>query len=130
MIDATMTGLGLFQAFTRDGRLEATIRRQIEAEAEQLAAAIREAAPTDKGDLRESVRVEPGERPLRVVVTAGGTPGTIETNKAGVQFDEALMLEYGTSRSDAKPFFWPTVEQMRDKIKSNIDSAAVGVMKD
>lgn len=122
MIEANMTGLSVFQALTRPDRIEAATLRALQEEAEQLAEAIREAAPSDKGDLRESVRVELGERPLSVVVTAGGTPGTIETNAAGVQFDEALMIEYGTSKSDAQPFFWPTVERMRGTIKANIDS--------
>lgn len=130
MIDAKLAGLGAFASLTRPERVRAAAQRALADQAEALADAIREAAPSDKGDLRDSVRVEPSPDPLRVVVTAGGTPGTIETNKDGVQFDEALMIEYGTSRSDAQPFFWPTVERMRDTIKSNIDDAMDGATKE
>lgn len=121
MIGFDLQGLGIFQALTRSERITAAAQRALEAEAEQLAEAIRDAAPADSGALRESVRVEPGDEPLRVTVTAGGTPETTRTNASGVEFDEALMLEYGTSRSAAQPFFWPTVENNRDKIKANID---------
>lgn len=128
MIDFDLTGL--FQSLTRTDRTEAAARRQLQAEAEQLAVAIREAAPSDKGDLKASVRVESGPDPLSVYVKAGGTPGTTETNADGVQFDEALMIEYGTSHSEAEPFFWPTVERMRDKIKSNIEGVAIDAIQE
>ena len=55
-------------------------------------------------------------------MTAGGTPETTKTNAAGVQFDEGLMAEYGTSHSEARPFFYSTIERMRDQIKADIDS--------
>lgn len=122
MIEANLTGLSIFQTLTRSDRLEAAARRALEAEAETLAAAIRDAAPEDSGGLRESVRVEPSERPLSVVVTAGGTPETAR----GPGLDTALMTEYGTSEREAQPFFWPTVEAMRDNIKSNIDTIIDG----
>ena len=121
MIDANMTGLGIFQALTRGHRIREAAQHALEAEAETLADAIREAAPERTGNLRESVRVEPGDEPMKVVVTAGGTPETTKTTKDGRTFDEALMTEYGTSHSAAEPFFWPTVEANRDKIKANID---------
>lgn len=125
MIEANISGLSIFQMLTRSDRIEAATQRALEAEAETLVEAIRDAAPEDSGALRDSVRQEPGAEPLSVTVTAGGTPETTKTSAAGT-FDEALMLEYGTSRSEAQPFFWPTVEQMRDQIKANID----GVMDD
>lgn len=130
MISASFTGLDVLASLSRPERVKAAAHRAVEEQAAQLADAIREAAPSDKGDLQESVRVEPTDDPLRVVVTAGGTPGTIETNKAGVEFDEALMIEYGTSRSEAQPFFWPTVEKMRGTIKANIDGAMEGALEE
>lgn len=130
MISANFIGLDVFTALSRPERVKAAAHRAVEEQAAQLADAIREAAPSDKGDLKESVRVEQTDDPLRVIVTAGGTPGTIETNAAGVEFDEALMIEYGTSRSEAHPFFWPTVEKMRDTIKANIDGAMEGELEE
>jgi hypothetical protein len=130
MISVKFTGLDVFAALSRPERLKAVAHHAVAEQAEQLADAIREAAPSDKGDLKASVRVEPTDDPLRVIVTAGGTPGTIETNADGVQFDEALMSEYGTSRSAAQPFFWPTVESMRDTIKANIDGAMEGALEE
>lgn len=111
------------QSLTRKDRVEAAARSALEAEAEKLVEAIREAAPADSGHLRDSVRQEPGDEPLSVLILAGGTPETTKTSAAGT-FDEALMLEYGTSRTDAQPFFYPTIEKMRDTIKANIGDAA------
>lgn len=113
-----MTGLGIFQALTRSDRIQAATQASLEAEAEKLVDAIRDAAPEDSGALRDSIRQEPGDEPLSVVVTAGGTPETAR----GDGLDTALMTEFGTSRSEARPFFYPTLEAMRDKIKANIDS--------
>lgn len=130
MIDANLTGLDIFQALTRSNRVQEAAQRTVEAEAEQLADAILDAAPKDAGTLRASVRAEPGSDPLTVFVKAGGTPETTRTNKAGVEFDEALMLEWGTSRSAAQPFFYPTIERMRDKIKSNIGDTVENALKE
>lgn len=126
MIGASLTGLSIFQSLTRGERVKSAAQHALEAEADKLVEAIREAAPEDSGHLRDSVRQEPGDEPLSVKVMAGGTPETTKTNKDGVSFDEALMLEYGTSRSAAQPFFYPTIERMRDTIKANID----GVLDD
>jgi hypothetical protein len=129
MISAELQGLGIFQSLTRSSRVLAAAQAAVEDDAERLADAIRDAAPEDAGSLRESVRVEPGDDPLIVTVRAGGTPETTRTNKSGVQFDEALMSEYGTSHSEARPFFYPTIERMRDKIKSNIGDAVEDAVK-
>lgn len=120
MIGASMTGLGLFQSLTRGHRVQEATQHALEAEAATLVEAIREAAPEDAGNLRDSVRQEPGDNPLSVRVIAGGTPATTKTSAAGT-FDEGLMQEYGTSKRPAQPFFYPTIERMRDKIKADID---------
>lgn len=130
MISADLQGLGIFQSLTRSRRIQEAAQRTIEGEAQQLADAIRDAAPEDAGTLRASVRVEPGREPLSALVKAGGTPATARTNKAGVQFDEALMLEHGTTTRPAKPFFYPTIEHMRDKIKSNIGDTVQDAVKE
>jgi HK97 gp10 family phage protein len=83
-----------------------------------------EAAPADSGDLEASCRVEPGENPLEYIVTAGGEATTKEVRaSSGVAFDYALAFEYGTSRQQAKPFFWPTYNAMRDDMQQQINDA-------
>lgn len=130
MISADLTGLSIFQSLSRSSRVVAAAQRAVEAEADQLVDAIRDAAPEDSGTLRDSIRQEPGDDPLSVIVRAGGTPETTRTNRAGVSFDEALMLEYGTSRSAAQPFFYPTIERMRDKIRSTISNTIEDAVKE
>lgn len=126
MFEANVTGLaGLLQGLTRGSRVEDAAQGALEREAEKLADAIREAVPVDDGSLRGSVRVEPTDERLAVRVVAGGDGPNLKTSEAGVTYDEALMVEYGTSRSPAQPFFWPTVNAMRDELKANVGSAAL-----
>ena len=123
MISADLAGLaGLLQILTRDKRVEDAARRALEREAETLAAAIRAAAPEDTGALKESVRVEPGGEPLTVAVVAGGDANTLKPASSGVVYDEALLAEYGTRKAAPRPFFWPTVERMRGKLKARIEA--------
>jgi hypothetical protein len=99
-------------------KLRAKLQAKLENEGKALAEAIREAAPEDEGDLRESVRCEPDpKRYPGVVVVIGGTPETMKPFDGGV-FDEALGLEYGTTKRAAHPFVWPTVQRERDGIES------------
>ncbi|GJE00909.1 HK97-gp10 family putative phage morphogenesis protein [Methylobacterium isbiliense] len=123
MIGVSISGLAaLTQSLTLGSRVREAAQRAVEHQAEELADAIREAAPEDSGDLRDSVRTEAGEEPLTVMVLAGGTPETTKTSEAG-SFDVAVMTEYGTSKTEPQPFFYPTVEARRDKMKANIDAA-------
>jgi hypothetical protein len=110
----------VLQGLTRASRVAEAAAKRLQGEAERLAEAIRAEVPVDDGSLRDSVRVEPTVDPLRVRVVAGGDEPNIKHTGHGT-FDEGLMLEYGTSRTPAQPFFWPTVEAMRGSIKANID---------
>lgn len=121
--------LGLGQFLTRDGRVKAAAQRALEAEAAKLVEAIRDAAPADSGDLRDSVRQEPGDLPGTVDVKAGGTPETARQT-AGGSFDVALLVEYGTARTEAQPFFHPTVERMRGSIGATITSALADAVEE
>jgi hypothetical protein len=122
VIGADLNLAGLLQTLTRGERVREAAQKRLEGEAQRLADAIAEAAPVHDGSLRESVRVEPTDDPLRVRVVAGRDEPNLKTTAAGVTYDEAVMVEYGTANAPAQPYFWPTVERMRGSIKANIDA--------
>ena len=95
------------------GQLSFKVKRQlaeaIKKEADRLADAIKAAAPVRTGKLRDSVKVRRTRNELTLYVTAGGDDTTKEVRSgSGVEYDYALATEYGTSKENAQPFFYPT----------------------
>ena len=110
------------------GQLSFKLRRQIaeaiKAEADRLADAIKAAAPVKTGKLRDSVKVRRTRNELKLYVTAGGEETTKEVRSgSGVEYDYALATEYGTSKENAQPFFYPTARELEPSIRENIEQA-------
>lgn len=110
------------------GDLSFKVRRElataIRIEADRLADAIKAAAPVKTGALRDSVQVRRTRNDLTLYVTAGGDATTKEVRQgSGEPYDYALATEYGTSKENAQPFFYPTVRAMEDDINANIAAA-------
>ena len=110
------------------GQLSFKLRRQIaeaiKAEADRLADAIKAAAPVKTGKLRDSVKVRRTRNELTLYVTAGGEETTKEVRSgSGVEYDYALATEYGTSKENAQPFFYPTARELEPSIRENIEQA-------
>ena len=110
------------------GDLSFKVRRElataIRTEADRLADAIKAAAPVKTGALRDSVQVRRTRNDLTLYVTAGGDATTKEVRQgSGEPYDYALATEYGTSKENAQPFFYPTVRAMEDDINANIAAA-------
>lgn len=101
-------------------RLAATIAEQ----ADRLASAIKDAAPVRTGALRDSVQVRRGRDTLNLAVTAGGDTTTREVRSgSGVAYDYAMATEFGTTKEEAQPFFYPTYRAHADEIRQAIDDA-------
>jgi HK97 gp10 family phage protein len=86
-----------------------------------LANAMKSAVPegTDAvRELRDSIRVEPGRRPLQVFVRAGGPTTTKRGKLSGRPYDYALANEFGTQKMAAQPFFWPTYRLLKKRIRA------------
>lgn len=110
------------------GQLSFKLRRQIaeaiKAEADRLADAIKAAAPVRTGKLRDSVKVRRTRNELTLYVTAGGDDTTKEVRSgSGVEYDYALATEFGTSKENAQPFFYPTARELEPSIRENIEQA-------
>jgi HK97 gp10 family phage protein len=127
-------------------KLAATLKE----EAEGLRAAIEEVAPKgDTGNLAVSVKVRRKKNELDLEVTAGGdlttktygrgtdydsavvVDGRDNSGKSkvavgqgsGVTYDYALASEFGTSKEEAQPFFYPTFRARQAGIRQAIDDA-------
>lgn len=109
------------------------VKRQLAAaikeQADGLAEAIKAAAPVRSGRLRDLVKVRRKKNDLDLEVTAGGD----DTSKAlghgsGLDYDYALATEYGTTKGDAEPFFYPTFHAREDDIRQAIEDAANDVV--
>lgn len=89
-----------------------------------------EQAPADTGDLEASCTVVPGADELEWIVQAGGdaTTGDVRDG-SGVDFDYGEAFEFGTSRQQARPFFWPTYREKRDGIRQAIADAVGKAIK-
>lgn len=139
------------------GDLPFKVKRELVAaikqEADRLAEAIRAEAPVETGALRDSVKVRRTRNDLTLYVTAGGAATTKyydrstgyeravvidgrdnegiakQADGAGVSYDYALAVEYGTANEQAQPFFYPTARAMEDEIRENIEAAIEKALK-
>lgn len=95
--------------------------------AEEVASLARQLAPEDTGDLKKSIVVsQPGQAtppysqpggsrtagPLEALVTAGNTD---------VRYPH--LVEYGTTKTHAHPFFWPAFRLSRKRAATRIKGA-------
>jgi HK97 gp10 family phage protein len=76
----------------------------------------RQLCPVDTGALRASIRLEPEQPELQMVVKAGGPTAPY-----------AGYVERGTSRSAAQPFLTPAVRAV--SVRKEVAKAIKGVLK-
>lgn len=123
----------------------ALVDAQVLKEAHDLAAAVKRAVPVLSGALRDSVRVEKGDRALSYVVKVGDVPETRKKVRRGVlsadfekakasggfkgEYDYALAVEFGHHTVDGKqvpaePYFFPTYRARKKGMKRRVRAAA------
>lgn len=91
----------------------------LEKGADEMVARMRFLVPDDPktsgNDLKSKIRKSRGDVPLAVRISA------IDENADGE--DNALFQEYGTADMSANPFFWPSVNTTKTRIRRRIDRA-------
>lgn len=92
--------------------------------ADMVADAMRDLAPVDEGDMRASIAVTgPGEatpaysQPGGAAVV-GPNAAAVTVGNTNVRYPH--LVEYGTTHSPAKPFFWPGFRLTRKKALTGI----------
>ncbi|MDX0538481.1 HK97 gp10 family phage protein [Sinorhizobium medicae] len=125
----------LMKAFDRAKRApRQQITKALLTSANELADAQQHLAPKDTGALKDSMAVtgpgqstpaysQPGGSRVageaEVIVTAGNSD---------VRY--AHLVEYGTSKTEAQPFFWPALRLLRRRLQQRIDRAGRNAVRD
>lgn len=100
---------------------------------EMIADTMRRFVPVATGDLRDSIAVTPPDSSTPAYSTPGGSFVVPETSVAvtagGKDARHAHLIEYGTVKMNAQPFFWPAVRLTRKKAQRNLKSAISRAVK-
>ncbi|MFF0949382.1 HK97-gp10 family putative phage morphogenesis protein [Rhizobium leguminosarum] len=110
------------------------ITKTLVASANELADAQQHLAPKDTHALANSITVtEPGKltpaysQPGGSRV-AGETEVIVTAGNSEVRY--AHLVEYGTSDTEAQPYFWPALRLLRNRLQQGIDRAGRKAVKD
>jgi HK97 gp10 family phage protein len=109
---------------------ETRARAHLKEQADELATAIKAEAPVKSGALRDSVKV----RRRRKSSSSRSSPAARRRSRksaaaAGVDYDYALAVEYGTVNAPAEPFFYNTARELMPEIRQNIEQAVADVLQ-
>lgn len=129
-------GLSRFQARMR--AIPIAVREAVQPalvkSGDELAVVMRQIAPEDQGDLRDSIAVTlPGERTPAYSQPGGSQVAAenevlITVGNADVRYPH--LVEHGTTKAPAQPFFWPAVRLTRKRITNRIRRAVRKAVKD
>lgn len=102
--------------------------------AQDMAGTMRHLAPVDEGDLRDSVTVTPaGQTTPPYSQPSGSTlvpdgAAVVTVGNSDVRYPH--LVEYGTSDTQAQPFFWPAVRLNRKRAENRIKRAMAKTVRE
>ncbi|WP_342643448.1 HK97-gp10 family putative phage morphogenesis protein [Rhodoligotrophos ferricapiens] len=101
------------------------LREALDHNADELVAMQKRLAPRGPtGNLIRSIQKRDGEHELQIKVGAGGPLTTKPVrNGATVEFDYSGAVEFGTSDTAAKPFFFPSYRALRRRMRGRTSRA-------
>lgn len=104
---------------------KAELRTALDESADRVVAIQKSLAPVDEGDLRNSIRKEPGEHELQIRIVAGGSATTkaVRNGATAPRIDYAVIAEFGTANRPARPFFYPGYRALRKAIRARLSRA-------
>lgn len=102
-------------------------------QAEAMAQTMRQLAPEDEGDLKESITVTAGGEQTPAYSQPGGQM-TVPENAVAVTVGNTdvrypHLQEYGTTKMNAQPFFWPSVRLHQKKAQQAIKRGVARAVK-
>ncbi|MGA1804440.1 HK97-gp10 family putative phage morphogenesis protein [Rhizobium sp. HT1-10] len=122
-------GLSRFQARMRaiPEAVKQSVAPVLSQSAHEIADDIERLAPEESGDLKNSIAVTPPGQSTPAYSQPGGSrvAGPTETiiTAGDKEVRYAHLVEYGTTRSQAQPFFWPAVRLARKRTTQRIKRA-------
>jgi len=102
--------------------------------AQENAATMKQLVPVDDGDLKDSIAVTLAGQTTPAYSQPGGSM-TVPENAVAITVGNskvryAHLVEYGTKKAPAQPFFWPTVRLLKKRTKSRISRAMGKAVRD
>ena len=102
--------------------------------AQEMASGMRALVPVKTGELRDSISVTPGGATTPAYSQPGGSM-VVPPNAAAVTVGDHVvryghLVEYGTRRTAAQPFFWPAVRLNQKSAKRRIKRAIGKAVRD
>lgn len=101
---------------------------------EELAGLMRQLAPEDEGDLKNSIAVTaPGEQ-TPAYSQPGGSRVASELEVLVTAGNEAVryphLQEHGTAHHEAQPFFWPAFRLLRKRLQNRTKRAVAKAVRE
>lgn len=128
-----LTALGVAETLARMTVSALDVRdaavAELSATADTMVKEMQAKVPVESGNLRQSIRQHPSRDGQGVVIIAGGTPTTLKGSADGFTFDEALGVEFGTTKMPGQPFFFPVVNAHRDELEGRVKAATDEAIK-
>ncbi len=107
--------------------VKAALAPALEKSAQELADTMKHLAPVDQGDLRDSIVVTTGGNATPKYSQPGGSQvvpeGAVIVTAGNNSVRYPHLVEYGTTKTKAQPFFWVSVRLKQKKIKARIKRA-------
>lgn len=108
--------------------------KALEAGGRDLVDGARALAPVDSGALRNSIEMTPGGRATPPYSQPGGSSvvpeGTVQVTAGNTEVRYPHLVEYGTAKAPAQPFFWPAYRLAAKRIKARINRSVGKAVRD
>jgi HK97 gp10 family phage protein len=101
---------------------------------DELARRMRQLAPEDEGDLKASIAVTPAGQSTPPYSQPGGARVVPENAVMVTVGNDAVryphLVEYGTAKAPAQPFFWPAVRLSQKRLQGRIKRAVAKAVRE
>jgi HK97 gp10 family phage protein len=103
------------------------VKPSLEKSGNELVAQMKRAVPIDTGALRDSLTMTPSGQATPAYSQPGGThvvpENAVVVTAGNSDVRYAHLVEYGTTKANAEPYFWPSLRALKDKIKRRTANA-------
>ncbi len=106
------------------------IQAAIEKGADEMVNRMKYLVPEDQGDLKRSIKATITSD-VSATVTAGDETTFVPLRAdGGVEIQNAFLQEYGTKDMPRNPFFWPSVNTTKKRVRRRVDRAISKAVKE
>ncbi len=109
------------------GRVKQAVQPALMKQADAMAGTMKRFVPVLTGDTRDSITITPAGQSTPAYSQPGGS-SVVPENAVAItvgdhEVSTAHLVEYGTAKAAAQPFFWPAVRLHQTKAKNAIKRA-------